>query len=84
MMMRPHGQTFLTRPRWFTRDRARAAASPFQWAPNPRYARRHTLSLLGVINGILPRLPGALVLVCVMDADTRRILTYKLRRRWWS
>lgn len=45
----------LRRPLLWTIARQRAASSRFMWAPHGEPPHRWSLSLLGVINGLLPR-----------------------------
>ena len=58
-MSRVYGDTFLTRPRWWTSDAERAERSPFCWVRDDTDLNRdplYELSLLGVVNGLLDRL----------------------------
>lgn len=72
---------WLRRDRWFT-DRAGAERSPSQWAViDGDYAGT---SILGVINGILPRF--GIVLVChfVPETGVPAPPYLSFQKRWWE
>jgi len=62
----------------WTADEERARRSSAQWAKQEAYS----LSLLGMINGILPRLIGR-VLVVKVDNESGRGRGFMLRQPWW-
>lgn len=71
---------WLRKDRWFT-DRAGAESSPFVYGVlGDDYAGT---SILGVINGILPRF--GIVLVCTFETDTGKPTPpyLAINRRWW-
>lgn len=72
---------WLRKDRWFT-DRAGAESSPFVYGViEDNYAGT---SILGVINGILPRF--GIVLVCTYETGTGKPVPPYLAiyRRWWE
>ena len=75
-----YGRTWLTKPRWFTDNRSKAEKSLFVWGHNSDY-NCYTLSLLGVVNGLLNKL--GLVLVVETNTVTREIKRYYIRKKWW-
>jgi hypothetical protein len=75
-----YGRTWLTKPRWFTKDRRKAEKSFFVWGHNSDY-NCYSLSLLGVINGFLDRL--GLVLAVETNSVTREIKRYFISKKWW-
>lgn len=62
---------WLRKPLWRTGNMARADRSPFMWVCSDDEC---TLSLLGIINGILP-----LVGLVLIDHDSRLSIT----KVWW-
>ena len=77
--LRKHGETFLTKPRWFTKDKSKAENSLFVWGASSN--RTYTLSPLGVINGLL----GWVRLITVLEVDTvtKDIVHWKIVKKWW-
>ena len=73
-----YGKTFLTRPRRYTNDPTRATRSRFQWHIIPD--GRFSLTLLGVINGLLP---FGIVLVAHIRERDKGIKGYRFARKWW-
>lgn len=65
---------WLRKPRSYTRDGKRAERSMFQWAWNKQNGHWY-LSILGMINGPLPRW---LRIVLVVQDDK-----LKLKKKWW-
>lgn len=74
---------YLRKPRWFTSDKLKAEYSIFQWS-QLKNQEGYSLSLLGTINGLLPKLPGNPVLVTEVDEKTKKP-TGKLyfKKKWW-
>lgn len=70
-----YGQTFLTKPRWFTDEYFKANNSMFVWGT---HGGSYSLSLLGVLNGLLGLVN--LVLVAHIDKDSRLITNWELRK----
>lgn len=70
-----YGKTFLTKVRWRTKDKEKAEKSIFQYGCAPGH---YTLSLLGVLNGLLMKV--GLVLYVSVDKYTRDVYGYKLER----
>lgn len=75
--LRRHGETFLTKPRWFTKDESKAEDSLFVWGKSSN--RTYTLSLLGVVNGLLA--PINLLLAAYLDLSTKEISYWRLKKR---
>lgn len=74
-----HGHTILTRPRWFTEDTERADNSFFVWG---WYKDKvYSLSLLGIINGLLNKF--GIVMYCDIDMTTKGILKWHIKKKWW-
>ena len=71
---------FLRKTIYMTRDATRADKSPFQFGK--RDDGVYETSLLGIINGILPRLTG-FVLVAFIDSETHKGKSLFLKRQWW-
>lgn len=65
---------WLRKPRWRTRSTERADRSPFQWRFVP-YRDEYTLSILGVINGVLP-----VIGLVLLDVNEERLTITKV---WW-
>lgn len=75
-----HGKTFLTRPRWVTYSYKKATTSKFVWGQVNEGAA-YTLSLVGIINGILTRV--GLVLTVKSNTATHEIYGYQVMKKWW-
>lgn len=65
---------------YVTGDAIQADESPFQFST--RDDGLYETSLLGIINGILPRLIGY-VLVVSLDSETHNGKSLFLKRQWW-
>ena len=76
-----HGKTFLTKPRWYLNSTRKAQDSLWVWSARDPKSQFHTLSLLGVINGLLSKVK--LVLVADTGRDDKVIHGYRLVRKWW-
>jgi hypothetical protein len=76
--MKLYGDTFLTKPRWFTTDKKKAENSLFIYR-NPFDKERplYRLSIIGVINGLMSKIGLAL---SVNVYFTGEIKEYKLTR----
>lgn len=73
---------FLRKPRWFTVDPIHAEHSHFQWLKDDQKPPQFSLSLLGVINGILPKF--GYCLVAIVDKDTKEGKRLEIRKPWWT
>ena len=72
---------WLRRDRWFTTDPAVADSSPSQYSEvGPG---RYATSILGVVNGVLPRIGIVLVAHYDEDSKTPAAPYLSLRRKWW-
>lgn len=68
----------LRKQRWFTCDLDRAEKSVFQWGlvcSDNTGTKVYGLSLLGVINGVLPYLG-----MCLVSVDDERLI---IKKPWW-
>jgi len=87
---------WLKKPRWGTLDNTRAEKSIFQWGANED---SYTLSLLGVINGILPLMTRYVLVVVIEDFELRsctidkkekmsiegipKKVSLQFKKKWW-
>lgn len=76
-----YGQTFLTSPRWVTCDEEKAENSFFVWGKHSRDIDKYTLSLVGVINGVLNKI--GLVLCIETEVETKLIKRKFITKKWW-
>lgn len=80
-MAKKHGETFLTRPRYVTKDVHKAENSKFMWGARlTPDGKEYTLSILGIINGFLSYI--GLCLYCDMGPNDT-IRRYFLGRKRW-
>ena len=80
--MRKYRQDFLTKIRYRSKNKDWAEKCIWQVGTDKKN-REHTLSLLGIINGLLPLLPFSPVLVVDFDEETKEILRYRIAKKWW-
>jgi hypothetical protein len=78
--LRKHGETFLTRPRVEEKSELVADISMFVWGYN-KEKDCYTLSLLGVINGLLRKI--GLIMYCDIDTETKEIIKWHIGRNKW-
>lgn len=74
--------TFLTKIRYRTRNKDRVEKCIWQFGKD-KETGEYTLSLLGVINGLLPLLPFSPVLVVSFDEETKKIKKWWIAKKWW-
>lgn len=66
--------TWLRKPRWFTTNGEKAENSLFQWRFY-KQDQRYSLSILGIINGVLPVFG-----ICLVVVDDKYL---EFRKPWW-
>lgn len=71
---------FLRKPRFKSNDFNRTSKSPFQWGLSDCSGYHYQLSLLGMINDVLPKL--GIVLVAVLG-DVPKDDRLKIVKKWW-